>query len=132
MIKHGFAVARQEGLGTVVLVTHANMFPTEAAAKPNAAPYKSVVRAIAQESAQFAGRVYLFNADGYDFDTDHPLSTTSRWPSFYSVPPAENLTRVTFNGTSFQASYLKVLIRPASTPAMTWTQVSVKLRPGTP
>jgi hypothetical protein len=127
-IKRAFAVARQQGLVTVVLMTHANMFPINPAGTRTAAPYQSIVRTLAQETASFPGRVYLFNADSYASVTDQPLSAESKWPTFYGASPAENLTRGTFNSSGDQASYLKVLIRPTATPAMTWTDTPFRPR----
>ena len=42
----------------------------------------------------------------------------------------ENLTRGTFNSSTNEASYLKVLIRPTATPAISWTDVPWKLGTG--
>ena len=121
-IKDAFAFARQQGLVTVVLMTHANMFP----ASPNtmtAAPYRSIVGTIAQETATFAGRVYLFNGDSYKSGADQPLSAESKWPRLYGASAAENLTRGTFDSSSKRASYLKVLVRPTATPAIYWADL---------
>jgi len=58
------------------------------------------------------------------------ISAESKWPTFYGAPPVENLTRGTFDSSNDEASYLKVLIRPAATPAITWTDESFNRRPG--
>jgi hypothetical protein len=127
-IEHAFAVARQQALATVVLMTHANMFPTTPDTM-TADPYESIVATIARETATFAGRVYLFNGDSYKSVADRPLSAESKWPTFYGAPPVENLTRGTFDSSNDEASYLKVLIRPTATPAITWADASFKRQP---
>ena len=124
-LKQAFAVARQQGLVTVVLMTHANMFPTSSGTM-SAAPYRSIVGTIAQEAAIFPGLVYLFHGDSYDSATDQPLSAESKWPRFYGTSSVENLTRGTFNSSTNEASYLKVLIRPNAIPAISWTDVSFR------
>ena len=54
------------------------------------------------------------------------MSAESKWPTFYGASPVENLTRGTFDSSTNKASYLKVLIRPIATPAISWTEVSFK------
>ena len=88
IIAHAFAVARQQGLVTVVLMTHANMFPASPGTM-TAAPYRSIVGTIAQETATFPGRVYLFNGDSSKSIEDQPLNAESKWPTFYEASPVE-------------------------------------------
>ncbi len=125
-IEHAFTVARQQGLMTVVLMTHADMFPASPDAI-TAAPYRSIVRTIAREAATFPGRVYLFNGDSYKSVEDQPLSADSKWPTFYGASPVENLTRGAFDSSTNKASYLKVLIRPTATPAISWNELRFKV-----
>ncbi|HEV7980405.1 metallophosphoesterase [Amycolatopsis sp.] len=121
-----FAQARQDHNKSVVLLTQADMFdPTV----PNAAysdyfAFQPIVQAIARESADFHGPVYLFNGDSHVYNDDQPLAAGSQWLSFYGVSkPVTNLTRVTIDGSTGVKNYLRVAINPHDRNVLSWTRV---------
>jgi hypothetical protein len=125
-IRETFAQARAEHNKSVVLQTQADMFdPT--VANPTYADYfafQPIVRAIAQESADFNGPVYLFNGDSHVYNDDQPLAAGSKWLSLYGVDrPVSNLTRVTVDGSTGVDNYLRVTIDPRDRNVLSWTRV---------
>ena len=73
--------------------------------------YRTLVATIAAESARFRGPVYLFNGDSHVFNQDKPLATGSPWLPFYGVTTtADNLTRITVDGSTGVNDYLRVLV----------------------
>ncbi len=126
LIRNTFAQARSAHQRAVVLLTQADMFdPT--VSNPTFADYfafQPIVAAIAQESAAFRGPVYLFNGDSHVYNDDHPLAAGSRWLNFYGVPtPANNLTRVTVDGSTGVNNYLRVTVSPRDRNVLSWTRV---------
>jgi len=122
-IRETFTQARADRNKAVVLLTQADMFdPT--VADPTYAGYfafQPIVQAIAQESAAFRGPVYLFNGDSHVYNSDQPLAAGSKWLPFYGVStPVTNLSRVTIDGSTGVANYLRVTI---DRNALTWTRV---------
>ncbi|HEX5331492.1 MAG TPA: hypothetical protein VFW79_02510 [Cellulomonas sp.] len=125
-IRATFHEARAEHNRAVVLLTQADMFdPT--VVNPSFADYSAfqpIVRAIAHESAQFHGPVYLFNGDSHVYNDDQPLAAGSPWLSFYGVDSAvPNLTRVTIDGSTGVNNYLRVTVDPHSPAVLSWTRV---------
>jgi hypothetical protein len=125
-IRETFAQARAEHNKSVVLQTQADMFdPT--VANPTYADYfafQPIVQAIAQESADFPGPVYLFNGDSHVYNDDQPLAAGSKWLSLYGVTePVSNLTRVTVDGSTAVNNYLRVTIDPRDRNVLSWTRV---------
>ncbi|MFD3403455.1 metallophosphoesterase [Kribbella sp. NPDC058693] len=121
-----FAQARADRDKAVVLLTQADMFdPT--VANPSFADYyafQPIVQEIARESANFRGPVYLFNGDSHVYNSDKPLSASSSWTKFYGVTtPAENLSRVTVDGSTGVNNYLRVTIDPRKPAVLSWTRV---------
>ena len=113
LIRGTFAHARSTRARAVVLLTQADMFdPT--VTDPQFSDYfgfQPIVRAIAEESARFAGRVYLFNGDSHVYNEDHPLDIGSHWLASYGVKsPATNLTRITVEGSTAVDEWLKVTV----------------------
>jgi len=125
-IRDSFATARRDHDRAVVLLTQADMFdPT--VADPDFADYyafQPIVAAIAEESSRFSGPVYLFNGDSHVYNADSPLASGSRWLEFYKIgTPADNLSRVTIDGSAEATNYLKVTIDPRNRSVLSWTRV---------
>ena len=113
LIKQAFAEAREEKLRSVVLLTQADMFdPTVPNPRPaDFSGFRTLVATIAAESARFEGPVYLFNGDSHVFNQDKPLATGSSWLPFYGVTTAaDNLTRITVDGSTGVNDYLRVVV----------------------
>ena len=125
-IHAAFDAARRHHDRAVALMTQADMFdPT--LSDPSYADYyafQPIVQAIARESAQFGGPVYLFNGDSHVYNADHPLGTGSRWLSFYGVDqPVDNLARITVDGSTGVNDYLRVTVQPHGDDVLTWQRV---------
>jgi len=128
LIRQTFANARQENCATVALFTQADMFPPDDELTATAV-YGSIVSTLAREASTFPGEVYLFNGDSHSYRTDKPLGTHSDWPAAYEVPPADNLTRVTIEGGTNAAGYLRVTTRPYGSPTLTWAPQTLPSQP---
>jgi hypothetical protein len=125
-VRDTFATATRSRDRAVVLLTQADMFdPT--VPDPKYADYYAftpIVREIARLSASFRGEVYLFNGDSHVYNADRPLATGSRWLDFYGVTtPADNLRRVTVDGSTAADEYLRVTVDPRGRQAVRWTRV---------
>jgi len=121
-----FESARRHRDRAVVLMTQADMFdPT--VTDPKFADYfafQPVVRAIAQESAEFGRPVYLFNGDSHVYNRDFPLASDSRWLGFYDLDsPVPNLSRITVDGSDNAHDYLRVTITNNRRDPLTWVRV---------
>jgi hypothetical protein len=126
LIRDTFAQAKADGNRAVVLQQQADMFdPTVGTPAPkDFSAFAPIVQAIVDEASAFDGPVYLFNGDSHIYNEDKPLASGSSWLSFYGVTgSADNLTRVTVNGSSLgEKGYLKVTTHSVGTP-LTWVTV---------
>ena len=117
LINSTFDDAVASGDKAVVLLTQADMFDVTVA-DPKIADYSAftpIVQAIINRSFTFDGPVYLFNGDSHVFNADKPLAAGSRWLSFYGVTgSADNLNRVTVDGSNGVNDYLRVSVRPST------------------
>ena len=117
LINATFDDAISSGDTAVVLLTQADMFDVTVAnpSFADSSAFRPIVQAIIDRSAAFDGPVYLFNGDSHVFNTDQPLAAGSRWLSFYGVTgSADNLNRVTVDGSTGVNDYLRVSVRPST------------------
>jgi hypothetical protein len=126
LINATFDDAVAAGDKSVVLLTQADMFDVTVAS-PQFADYSAftpVVQAIIDRSSAFDGPVYLFNGDSHVYNTDQPLAAGSSWLSFYGVSgSADNLNRVTVDGSTGVNDYLRVSVRPSTASVLTVEKV---------
>jgi hypothetical protein len=126
LINATFDDAAASGDRAVVLLTQADMFDVTVA-NPQVADYwafKPIVQAIIDRSSRFAGPVYLFNGDSHVYNSVKPLAAGSRWLSFYGVTgSADNLNRVTVDGSNGVNDYLRVSVRPSTASVLTVEKV---------
>ena len=125
-VHSSFALAKARNYRAVTFYTQADMFdPTYAVTQNDNSAFTPLVRALAEESRAFGKPVYLFNGDSHVFNSDNPLAAGSKWLSFYGITgSADNLTRVTVDGSSNNKDYLRVTItKPRDPKVLTWTRV---------
>ncbi|GGM17433.1 hypothetical protein GCM10011594_41890 [Nakamurella endophytica] len=126
LIRQTFSDARHRHDRAVVLMTQADMFdPT--GTDPAFADYfafQPIVQAIVQESRAFHGPVYLFNGDSHLYNADRPLAAGSAWLKFYGITAsADNLQRITVDGSDNAHDYLRVTIQPRGTRVLDWQRI---------
>jgi hypothetical protein len=126
LINQTFAAARRSHSGVVVLMMQADMFdPT--VVDPTIDDYSAfapIVRRIAEQSADFSGRVLLLDGDSHTWNEDRPLAAGSSWLEFYGVRAADNLTRITVEGSTGVDEYLRLTVDGAN-----WSYERVPLAP---
>ncbi len=125
VVRSSFATARQRHDRAVVLMQQADMFdPTFTPTANDISAFAPLVRAIVDEASRFRGQVYLFNGDSHVFNVDRPLATGSTWLATYGVSgSADNLRRITVDGSSNNVDWLKVTIHEGRGDALTWERV---------
>jgi hypothetical protein len=128
LIKDTFARAKGDGDKAVVLLTQAEMFPTDPA--PDFEFYygfQPIVATIARQARDFNGPVYLFNGDSHIYNVDRPLAVGAPMLAFYGIDqPVDNLTRITVQGSTKADEYLKVTIGPRQAEVLSWQRVPFK------
>ncbi|MGZ4641901.1 MAG: metallophosphoesterase [Blastococcus sp.] len=116
------------GQRAVVLMMQADMFdptvPVADRTEANYGAFRPIVQAIARRAAAFHGPVYLLNGDSHQYNVDHPVGSGSSWLGFYGVDtPADNLTRITVDGSTGVDDYLRMRVDPQSSAVLTWEKV---------
>ena len=125
-VRSAFADARQRHDRAVALFLQADMFdPTYAVTWADNSAFQPLVRELVAQSKAFDGEVYLFNGDSHVYNSDKPLAAGSRWLDFYGVQgSADNLTRVTVDGSSNNKDFLEVTVnRPGAEHVLSWERV---------
>ncbi|WP_020145943.1 metallophosphoesterase [Terracoccus sp. 273MFTsu3.1] len=125
-VRSAFAGARQRHDRAVALFLQADMFdPTYAVTWADNSAFQPLVRELVEQSSSFDGEVYLFNGDSHVYNSDRPLAAGSRWLDFYGVRgSADNLTRVTVDGSSNNTDFLEVTVnRPGAEHVLSWERV---------
>jgi hypothetical protein len=148
LINETFDHATEEHSRAVVLMVQADMFdPTLPCPSAPATPcppvfsqwngFQTLVQTIAARAAAFKKPVYLFDGDSHVFNVDKPFAAGAAWPakygagswnSFYGVTtPADNLTRITIDGSTGVNNWLKVTIDEANPQVLSYVQVPFNL-----
>ena len=130
-IRAAFADAKKNNSRAVSISMQADMFdPTYDVPWANNSAFKPVVEELIKQSNAFNGPVYLFNGDSHVYNSDKPLASGSKWLSFYGVTgSANNLTRVTVDGSSNNKDWLKVSVVD-SPEVLTWERVPYTVQAG--
>jgi hypothetical protein len=126
LVKSAFATAKQKHDRAVTVLLQADMFdPTYTPAWSDISAFQPLVQTLVEQSAAFDGEVYLVNGDSHVYNSDRPLATGSPWLSTYGVSgSADNLTRVTVDGSSNNKDWLRVTVnRPGADHVLSWERV---------
>jgi hypothetical protein len=129
-VRQTFAQAKQRHDRTVVISQQADMFdPTYTPTPQDISAFTPLVQALVDEASAFDGEVYLFNGDSHVYNSDRPLASGSTWLARYGVKgSADNLTRITVDGSSHATDYLKVEVAAdgdagKGRPVLSWQRV---------
>ena len=111
-LRQTFADAKKHHSRAVSISLQADMFdPTYDVPFENNSAFQPLVRELVKQSNAFDGPVYLFNGDSHVYNSDKPLASGSKWLRFYGVSgAANNLTRVTVDGSDNNTDWLKVSV----------------------
>jgi hypothetical protein len=126
VVHETFATARQRHDRAVAVLLQADMFdPTYTPAWTDISAFQPLVRALVDESRRFGGPVYLVNGDSHVYNADQPLAAGSPWLATYGVTgSADNLRRITVDGSSNNKDWLKVTINGrGATDVLSWERV---------
>jgi len=125
-VRSAFADARRRHDRAVALFLQADMFdPTYDVTWADDSAFQPLVRELVAQSNAFDGEVYLFNGDSHVYNSDRPLAAGSKWLGFYGVQgSADNLTRVTVDGSSNNKDFLEVTVnRPGAEHVLSWERI---------
>jgi hypothetical protein len=136
-VKRTFAEAKQRHDRAVVIFQQADMFdPTYTVPWSDISAFKPLIETLISESNGFDGPVYLFNGDSHVYHQDQPLAAGSSWLGRYGVSgSADNLTRITIDGSGNATDYLRVDVAAngqeaqgggagAGVPLLSWSRVA--------
>ena len=124
-VRQSFADARARKDRAVVLFQQADMFdPTWEPKITDFSAFTPLIQAIVDEASDFKGEVYLFDGDSHVFHVDTPPAAGSKWLGFYGIKgAANNLTRVTVDGSANNTNWLKVTVNKGRTNVLSWKQI---------
>ncbi len=114
-IRNTFADAERRNDRAVVLMTQADMFDPSLLAAATANPdtmsgFREIVRAIIEETNSFDAPVYLINGDSHVFAENQPLAEGSPWLDIYGQPAADDLQRITVDGSANATNYVRFTV----------------------
>ena len=124
-LRSAFAAARAQHDRGVVVMQQADMFdPTYTPTENDISAFRPWVQALVDEAARFGRPVYLLDGDSHAYNTDRPLASGSSWLATYDVRgSADNLTRVTVDGSSNNTDYLRATVGAPGKPVLSWEKV---------
>ncbi|MEZ0448353.1 hypothetical protein [Cellulomonas sp. ICMP 17802] len=126
VVHETFATARQRHDRAVTVLLQADMFdPTYTPAWTDISAFQPLVQSLVDESRRFDGQVYLVNGDSHVYNDDQPLAAGSPWLTTYGITgSADNLRRITVDGSSNNNDWLKVTINPhGAADVLSWERV---------
>ena len=128
LLRDAFADARRRHDRAVVIEQQADMFdPTYTPTANDIKAFAPWIQAIIDESDRFDGQVFLFNGDSHVYHSDRPLAAGSAWLTTYAPygvhGSADNLTRVTVDGSGNNVDWLKVTVHDHGPQLLTWERV---------
>jgi hypothetical protein len=111
-IRDTFGDAQRRNDRAVVLMTQADMFDPSLLAAASANPetvsgFREIVQTIVKETNRFDGPVYLINGDSHVFAENQPLAEGSPWLGIYGEPAADDLKRITVDGSANATNYVR-------------------------
>ena len=114
-IRNTFADAERRNDRAVVLMTQADMFDPSLLAAATANPdtmsgFREIVQAIIDETNSFDAPVYLINGDSHVFAENQPLAEGSPWLDIYGQPAADDLQRITVDGSANATNYVRFTV----------------------
>ena len=114
-IRDTFADAERRNDRAVVLMTQADMFDPSLLAAATANPdtmsgFREIVRTIIDETNSFDAPVYLINGDSHVFAENQPLAEGSPWLDIYGQPAADDLQRITVDGSANATNYVRFTV----------------------
>ncbi|HEX9228684.1 MAG TPA: hypothetical protein VF885_18940 [Arthrobacter sp.] len=114
-IRTTFADAERRNDRAVVLMTQADMFDPSLLAAATANPdtvsgFREIVQAIIDETNSFDAPVYLINGDSHVFAENQPLAEGSPWLDIYGQPAADDLQRITVDGSANATNYVRFTV----------------------
>ena len=114
-IRKTFADAERRNDRAVVLMTQADMFDPSLLAAATANPdimsgFREIVQAIIDETNSFDAPVYLINGDSHVFAENRPLAEGSPWLDIYGHPAADDLQRITVDGSANATNYVRFTV----------------------
>jgi len=126
-INAAFVAARQDRVGSIVILEQADMWDVEDAVAGHQAAYEPFVSAIANHTKAFKLPVLLINGDSHKYRSDNPLvegapcadegklpeCTIDAWTHhpFYDVPNFHRI--VVHGGTPLPLEYLRLTVDPS-------------------
>lgn len=123
-LAHAFEVARQNDDRAVVIFEQADMFdPTYTPTWGDISGFQPIVRGLIRMAHKWGKPVYLIDGDSHVYHVDRPLATGSSWLTTYRVSgSADNLTRITVDGSANVHDWVKFTVHPSGDP-LSWEQI---------